>query len=110
MKQCYMIMGFLFCLGMSARAQQAIAWKPLKASLAPVNNKNTWFPSKRTAISPPAPTAYLNTSIPLPDSYYQQGFGFFCKREWELQQKVHVPVKVRLGSYQAAQAQEGYAP
>src|ERR1700743_3849681 len=108
MKPCNIIIVILLGLGISARAQQVMTWKPLKAGLSLVNTKNQWLPFKQTSISKPAPTAYLNATAPQPDSYYQQCYGFFCKREWELQQKIHVPVKLRLGTYQTAQTQEGY--
>jgi hypothetical protein len=34
----------------------------------------------------------------LPADYYVRDFGFFCKKEWEFEKKVHVPLKFRLGS------------
>ncbi|PUZ26627.1 hypothetical protein GA0116948_102157 [Chitinophaga costaii] len=97
------------CLGLSAQAQQAMNWKPLKTDLYVVHPKSQWMLFSQIIGSKPRPTTYVNATTPLPDSYYQQCYGFFCKREWELQQKVHVPVKLRLGTYQTAQAQEGYS-
>ncbi|WP_436485674.1 hypothetical protein [Chitinophaga sp. ARDCPP14] len=41
------------------------------------------------------------------DEYYQQHFGFFCKKEWVWQKQTGVPLKFRLGSYSYAQQQEG---
>ena len=63
-------------------------------------------------VSSPAPPAYLSAVSPVPsrlspDVYYQQCFGFFCKKEWMVEQRIKVPVKVRLGSYQEAQRIEG---
>ena|SRR6186997_3282746 len=42
-----------------------------------------------------------------PRDYYQQCFGYFCKREWDWEKQTKVPVKLRLGSYQEAQRIEG---
>jgi len=42
-----------------------------------------------------------------PRSYYQQYFGFFCKKEWDWEKRTQIPVKVRLGNYQEAQRIEG---
>ncbi|SKA15647.1 hypothetical protein SAMN04488128_1021181 [Chitinophaga eiseniae] len=51
---------------------------------------------------PPSP-AYLMTS----HAYYDQHFGFFCKKEWGWQKQTGIPVKLRLGSYDLTQRQEG---
>lgn len=42
-----------------------------------------------------------------PRDYYQQCFGYFCKREWNWEKQTKVPVKLRLGTYQEAQRIEG---
>ncbi|MBC9931641.1 hypothetical protein [Chitinophaga qingshengii] len=51
----------------------------------------------------PPPPVYLMT----PHSYYDQHFGFFCKQEWSWQKQTGIPVKIRLGSYDLTQRQEG---
>ncbi|MBC9910960.1 hypothetical protein [Chitinophaga varians] len=40
-------------------------------------------------------------------AYYDQHFGFFCKKEWSWQKQTGIPVKLRLGSYELTQHQEG---
>ena len=87
----------------------AQAWTPLNASLLlpAAGNKNPLVLAQQTPPANPAPTAYLTPMSVAADSYYKQSFGYFCKREWELQQKMHVAIKVRLGSYQTAQNHEG---
>ena len=42
-----------------------------------------------------------------PNDYYDQHFGFFCKKEWNWEKQTQLPVKLRLGSYQEAQRIEG---
>lgn len=42
-----------------------------------------------------------------PRDYYQQCFGYFCKREWNWEKQTKVPLKLRLGTYQDAQRMEG---
>ena len=50
----------------------------------------------------------LNAAPPVgPADYYQQHFGFFCKREWNWEKQTKMPVKLRLGTYQHAQRMEG---
>ncbi len=90
-------------------AEYVLSWTPLRANLqpSPVAKDRPLISKEQPAPSKPAPSGYLNASSLTPDSYYQQCFGYFCKREWELQQKVHVPIKLRLGTYQTAQLQEG---
>lgn len=53
--------------------------------------------------NPSSPPVYLMS----PHSYYDQHFGFFCKREWSWQKQTGIPVKIRLGSYDLTQRQEG---
>ncbi|HEY1167116.1 MAG TPA: hypothetical protein VGE90_18205 [Chitinophaga sp.] len=53
-------------------------------------------------------TAYLLTPTSIaPDGYYQQHFGYFCKKEWAWEKRTGVPVKVRLGNYEYTQKREG---
>jgi len=59
---------------------------------------------KRTPL--PAYMLTPATSV-APGAYYQQHFGVFCKQEWLLEKQVHVPVKLRLGTYQYTQKLEG---
>ncbi|HEU4551190.1 MAG TPA: hypothetical protein VFS25_00080 [Chitinophaga sp.] len=53
--------------------------------------------------------AYMITPVSAmaPGTYYQQHFGVFCKQEWLLEKQIHVPVKLRLGTYQYTQRLEG---
>ena len=60
-----------------------------------------FFNGRDLPVSPKA------TSPVGPRDYYQQCFGYFCKREWNWEKQTKVPVKLRLGSYQEAQRLEG---
>lgn len=55
--------------------------------------------------TPSGPTypVYMMTN----HAYYDQHFGFFCKKEWTWQKQTGIPVKLRLGSYDVTQQQEG---
>lgn len=58
----------------------------------------------------PLPVATFTPKVapPLsPHTYYDQCFGYFCKKEWNFEQRTKVPLKFRLGSYQEAQRIEG---
>jgi len=57
------------------------------------------FPARQPVVTPVYRLA--------PDAYYQQHFGFFCKKEWAWQRQTGLPLKFRLGSYSYAQQQEG---
>jgi hypothetical protein len=55
-------------------------------------------------------TAFANShSAPasLTDDYYSRHFGFFCKRELELEKTIHVPLRFRLGSLEYCNRLEG---
>lgn len=46
--------------------------------------------------------------IPLsPDFYYAHCYGFFCKIEWMTQEKLHIPLSFRLGTYSYERKLEG---
>ncbi|QJB34463.1 hypothetical protein HF329_25465 [Chitinophaga oryzae] len=73
------------------------------ALLSREDRANDNFP-QRTALSSRSPSpACLMTS----HAYYDQHFGFFCKKEWVWQKQTGIPVKLRLGSYDLTQRQEG---
>jgi hypothetical protein len=93
-------MGCIF-LGSGAGAQ-TFTMKPVK--LLPVTKPAYKLPV-RSVVSPSL-QAYPVTRV-APDAYYNQCFGFFCKKEWDWQKHTGIPVKVRLGNYSYAQKQEG---
>lgn len=69
----------------------------------------TLRPASDTAARAPV-AAYLLTApagTVAPGGYYQQHFGFFCKKEWAWEKRTGVPLKLRLGNYEYAQRQEG---
>lgn len=35
---------------------------------------------------------------PLPQNFYKQTSGYFCKKEWQLQKTLSLPLYIRLGS------------
>ena len=48
----------------------------------------------------------INYNIIRPD-FYTQNFGFFCKKELQLEKMTRIPVKIRLGSVQQCDWLEG---
>jgi len=60
-----------------------------------------------TTLRAPLPAYLLTPASIAPDGYYQQHFGYFCKKEWAWEKRTGVPVKVRLGNYEYTQKIEG---
>ena len=101
MKKRWLILAGCIFLGSSAGAQ-TFAGKPVK--LLP-NTKPVYklpIPAPPSSPRPVYPVARLT-----PDAYYNQCFGFFCKKEWNWQKHTGIPVKVRLGNYSYTQKLEG---
>lgn len=76
------------------------------APLYPLKKKMT--SSINFVKSAPVATFTPKVTPPLsPHTYYDQCFGYFCKKEWNFEQRTKVPLKFRLGTYQEAQRIEG---
>lgn len=60
-----------------------------------------------TTLRAPLPAYLLTPTNVAPDAYYQQHFGYFCKKEWAWEKRTGVPVKLRLGNYDYTQKIEG---
>lgn len=55
----------------------------------------------------PLPSYLLTSGSVAPGWYYQQHFGYFCKKEWAWEKRTGVPLKLRLGNYDYTQKIEG---
>lgn len=72
------------------------------------DRKETFSPLYLSSFQLPADMQNRVVKSPLkPNDYYDQHFGFFCKKEWNWEKQTQFPVKLRLGSYQEAQRLEG---
>ena len=49
---------------------------------------------------------YLSLRV-LPSNYYSCNMGFFCKKEWQVEKAIKIPVRFRLGSVSYCDAMEG---
>ena len=66
------------------------------------NSKHIFSFLHTPAATSPKPVLHI-----LPGNFYTEHFGFFCKKEWQLEKLVKVPFKFRLGSIQQADYLEG---
>lgn len=48
-----------------------------------------------------------NKSFSVNTNYHTLGWGFFCKKEWQLEKAIKIPFRFRLGSVEACDKLEG---
>lgn len=71
------------------------------------------FPLCATQLLLPLPKAIDSCKISfsglkaIPQNYYTQHLGFFCKKEMKLEQVTHIPIRIRLGSVEYCDKLEG---
>jgi hypothetical protein len=104
-------------LSIACFTQVSAQMKLTVAPLYPLIKSSKWqLADKKAVVSPVYLSAFQapgngknqDVKAPLkPNDYYEQHFGFFCKKEWNWEKQTQFPVKVRLGSYQEAQRLEG---
>jgi len=77
-------------------------------SLRPVKSGDKYFTTflKKSPAIPALPA--ISAVLPIVNSnFYTQNFGFFCKKELQLEKLTKVPFKFRLGSVQQCDWMEG---
>ena len=114
MKKLLSILGLMTFTCLShLSAQNKLAVAPLYPL---TKSTKLWIASPKEVVAPVYLSSFQVTEnkgvsaakSPLaPNDYYQQHFGFFCKKEWNWEKQTQLPVKVRLGNYQEAQRLEG---
>ena len=114
---CFIVVWFGFISGMQGMAQSTYITKqlPLESKLA-FEVPGLIKPGRGSGIGSiglyqhilPAATQVdrMNWKL-LPADYYTRDFGFFCKRELEVEKKLHLPLKFRLGSLEYCNYLEG---
>jgi hypothetical protein len=43
----------------------------------------------------------------IPENYYLQNIGIFCKQEWKFEKTIKIPLRIRVGSLQQCNWLEG---
>lgn len=75
--------------------------------------KNNWLNGsffhkrKRLPMDVIKPAIHLSPVFVIRSDHYTQNFGFFCKKELQLEKLTKIPVKFRLGSIQYCDRMEG---
>jgi hypothetical protein len=60
---------------------------------------NSFKAASQLNLKQPIDTADRKISLcPLPQNFYKQGLGYFCKKELQLQKATSLPFFIRLGS------------
>lgn len=96
-----------FCMifvGQSIFCQQKSLWPIVKK---PANAFTSNVLGVKYAADSRANMNLYNRFAVIQPNYYTQNFGFFCKKEWELEKSVNVRFKFRLGSLQYCDWMEG---
>ena len=82
---------------------------PIPYNTSSLNNNSVWNIRPRLKTRPAnfsMEITDINFNIIRPD-FYTQNFGFFCKKELQLEKITRIPVKIRLGSVQQCDWLEG---
>jgi hypothetical protein len=77
-----------------------LVWKASKSGAAWVQSPGTLL------VNAFAQTSYVPQKMPGAD-YYLEHTGFFCKKEWEFEKTVHLPLRFRIGSLEYCNFLEG---
>ncbi|TWW02349.1 hypothetical protein [Chitinophaga pinensis] len=91
--------------------------KLIVGPLYPLTKSSKWMAESKKEVTTPVyfssfqvpqyrPDQHVKSPLK-PNDYYDQHFGFFCKKEWNWEKQTQLPVKLRLGTYQEAQRIEG---
>ena len=72
--------------------------------------KNDYFKNNTSSIQ----QISITTTIPsnpllksIPENYYLQNIGIFCKQEWKFEKTTKIPLRIRVGSLQQCNWLEG---
>jgi len=108
-----------FCMifvGETITAQKnTLKFDPINTNFHYANHSKSIYKIVFSSTATLQQNAGINTSINFPISpfsiispnYYSQNFGFFCKKELQIEKVTKLPIKIRLGSVQQCDWMEG---
>ena len=67
----------------------------------------SWFQQQQAAYADSTQMMRSMLRLKKIDAYYSSCLGFFCKKEWQLEKAVKIPVRLRLGSLDYCDQLEG---
>lgn len=99
--------GVAFAQDYSAKHTKAIGAYSIKPAFKLAGTFNKIMPVQPLITTQPLIILYPVSYSLISPNYYTQNFGFFCKKELQLEKITKIPFKFRLGSVQQCDWMEG---
>ncbi len=72
------------------------------------NSATSQFNEKRNSqFAKKDSSSLFSKPFSISSNYQSLGWGFFCKKEWQLEKAIKIPIKFRLGTFEYSNKLEG---